>query len=450
MLRMLELTPEPAASAGVALATMDGPSRYAANMSAMNKRDEKARDLRRMKWAATGLLIAMIALFAGATFFQRAYPMLPLLGAVRAFAEAGIAGGMADWFAITALFRHPLGLPLPHTAIIPRNKDRIGENLGNFFERNFLSQEIVAEKLASVDLSGAFLRWIGKPEQVEQIADYVSALAPDLFDRVDNDEIEHFAQHVLAARIRQIELAPLAQSVLAQVAQNVDYATILTPALEELALLFHDNKDVIRRRVRAETAWIWQRVALDEKVADAVIRVLDDALKEVRNTPDHPWRRRFSDFAHELLTDLTTSPAYLAKWEALREQFLDSGGFAAGVASLWRELGQNLRADTRSSTSLVRMRLHAVIAQWAHDALNDQALQVRLNARAREAILGMIPAQRHELARLIADTVRRWDTATVTQKIEVEVGRDLQFVRINGTLIGGLVGLALHALGMLT
>ncbi|HEV3104798.1 MAG TPA: DUF445 domain-containing protein, partial [Trinickia sp.] len=332
--------------------------------------------------------------------------MLPLLGAVRAFAEAGIAGGMADWFAITALFRHPLGLPLPHTAIIPRNKDRIGENLGNFFERNFLSQEIVAEKLASVDLSGAFLRWIGKPEQVEQIADYVSALAPDLFDRVDNDEIEHFARHVLAARIRQIELAPLAQSVLAQVAQNVDYATILTPALEELALLFHDNKDVIRRRVRAETAWIWQRVALDEKVADAVIRVLDDALKEVRNTPDHPWRRRFSDFAHELLTDLTTSPAYLAKWEALREQFLDSGGFAAGVASLWRELGQNLRADTRSSTSLVRMRLRAVIAQWAHDALNDQALQARLNARAREAILGMIPAQRHELARLIADTVR--------------------------------------------
>ena len=388
----------------------------------------------------------MVALFAGARFYEHAYPAL---GFVRAFAEAGMAGGIADWFAVTALFRHPLGLPLPHTAIIPRNKDRIGENLGSFFEQNFLSQEVVAAKLADIDLSGAFVRWIGKPEQTRQIADYLATLVPELLASVDSEDVERFAQSALAARIRDIELAPVVAGVLTQAVRTIDYDAIITAALEELALLFHESRDVIRRRVREGTGWIWQRISLDEKVADAAIKVIDEAMSEVRDTPDHPWRHRFGEFAHELVLGLAASPAYLAKFEALREQLLAHPAFAAGVSGLWSELVQRSRADTRAPDSVVRSRLQAIIAQWAQDALRDEALRARLNERAREAILGMMPAQRHELAQLIADTVRRWDTATVTQKLEVEVGRDLQFVRINGTLIGGLVGLALHALGML-
>lgn len=410
------------------------------------KRDEKTRDLLRMKLVATGLLIAMVALFAGARLYEHAYPVL---GFVRAFAEAGMAGGIADWFAVTALFRHPLGLPLPHTAIIPRNKDRIGDNLGNFFEQNFLSQEVIAAKLADVDLARAFVRWIGEPNAIRQIADYLAEQVPEMLATVDGEDVERFARHALAARIRQIELEPLVAGLLTQASQSIDYDAIITPALEELALLFHENRDVIRRRVRESSGWIWQRISLDEKIADAVIRVIDQALSEVRDLPNHPWRHRFGEFAHELVVGLATSPAYLAKCEALREQLLAHPAFSACVSGLWNELVQRSRADTRAPDSVIRTRLHAIIAQWAQDALRDEALLARLNARAREAILGIVPAQRHELARLIADTVRRWDTPTVTEKLEVEVGRDLQFVRINGTLIGGLVGLALHALGML-
>jgi uncharacterized membrane-anchored protein YjiN (DUF445 family) len=410
------------------------------------KKDDKTRDLRRMKWAATGLLIAMIALFAGAGFYEHAYPVL---GFVRAFAEAGMAGGIADWFAVTALFRHPLGLPLPHTAIIPRNKDRIGENLGNFFEQNFLSQEIVAAKLAEVDLAGAFVRWIGRPEQTRQIADHLAALVPKLLATVDGEDVERFARHTIEALVRDIELAPLAAGLLTQAAQSIEYDAIITPALEELALLFHENRDVIRHRVREGTGWIWQRIAFDEKVADAVIKVIDEAMREVRDNPDHLWRRRFGEFAQELAAGLVTSPAYMAKFEALREQLLAHPAFAASVAGLWSELIHRASTDTRAPDSVLRARLHTTVTQWTQDALRDEALRERLNDRAREAILGMMPSQRHALAQLIADTVRRWDTATVTRKVEVEVGRDLQFVRINGTLIGGLVGLALHALGLL-
>ncbi len=410
------------------------------------KPQDKARDLLRMKAAATGLLVAMIALFAGSAFYERAYP---LLGFVRAFAEAGMAGGIADWFAVTALFRHPLRLPLPHTAIIPRNKDRIGENLGSFFEKNFLSREDIAAKLADVDLSGAFMRWIGKPEQTRQIADYLGTLTPDLLASVGSEDVEQFARSALAARIREIELAPLVGGILTEVAQSIDYDALITPALEELALLFHENHDVIRRRVREGTGWIWQRIALDDKVADAVIRVIDEAMRDVRDNPEHPWRRSFGEFAHELVAGLAVSPTYLAKCEAWREELLAHPAFAASVSSLWTELVERARVDAEAPDSAVKARLQALIEQWTRQALNDEALRVRLNERVRETILDMMPAQRHELARLIADTVRRWDTATVTEKIEVEVGRDLQFVRVNGTLIGGLVGLVLHALGML-
>ncbi|MEX3959175.1 DUF445 domain-containing protein [Trinickia sp. EG282A] len=410
------------------------------------QRPDKARDLRRMKAAATGLLIAMIALFAVSAFFERAYPVL---GFVRAFAEAGMAGGIADWFAVTALFRHPLRLPLPHTAIIPRNKDRIGENLGNFFEQNFLSQEDIAAKLADVDLSGAFVRWIGKPEQTGQIADYLAGLMPDLLASVGTEDVEQFTRSALAARIREIELAPLVGGVLTQVAQTIDYDALITPALEELALLFHENHDLIRRRVREGTGWIWQRIALDDKVADAVIRVIDEAMTDVRDNRDHPWRRRFGEFAHELIAGLAASPAYLAKCEAWREQLLEHPAFATWVGSLWSELVEQTRMDAQAPDSVVKARLQTLITQWTREALRDEALRSRMNERAREAILDMMPAQRHELARLIADTVRRWDTATVTEKLEVEVGRDLQFVRVNGTLIGGMVGLVLHALGTL-
>ncbi len=388
----------------------------------------------------------MIALFAGSAFYERAYPVL---GFVRAFAEAGMAGGIADWFAVTALFRHPLRLPLPHTAIIPRNKDRIGENLGNFFEQNFLSREDIAAKLADVDLSGAFMRWIGKPEQTSQIADYLAGLMPDFLARVGTEDVEQFTRRALAARVREIELAPLVAGVLTEIAQSVDYDALITPALEELALLFHENHDVIRRRVREGTGWIWQRIALDDKVADAVIRVIDEAMRDVRDNPDHPWRHRFGEFAHEFVAGLAASPAYLAKCEAWREQLLAHPAFATWVSSLRNELVQRLRTDTQAPDSVVKARLQELIAQWSREALRDESLRSRLNERAREAILDMMPAQRHELARLIADTVRRWDTATVTEKLELEVGRDLQFVRVNGTLIGGIVGLVLHALGAL-
>ncbi|MEM5435968.1 DUF445 domain-containing protein [Paraburkholderia diazotrophica] len=408
--------------------------------------DGRMRQLRHMKLAATGLLVAMVALFAGARLLEHLHP---LLGYVRAFAEAGIAGGLADWFAITALFRRPLGLPLPHTAIIPRKKRRIAQNLGQFFERNFLSPEVVAVKLADVDLARPFLQWIAQPQQVDQIADYLTAVVPNEIDALDVHRLDRMALNAISERVRELDLSPIATGVLARLTQGIDYDTIIVAALDELGLLVDDNRDVIRGRVRNETGWILQRMSVDAKVTDAVIKVLDDALDEVRNTRDHPWRRRLSMLAHEQLLALGESPMYLAKWNALRDEALQSEAFCQRIGCVRCDLLGRLRADMQSPDSFVGARLHAAVEQSVQDASKDERLRERLTACARDAILDVIPALRHELGLLIADTVSRWDTATVTWKIELEVGRDLQFVRINGTLIGGLVGLLLHAIGAL-
>jgi uncharacterized membrane-anchored protein YjiN (DUF445 family) len=408
--------------------------------------DGRMRDLRLMKRAATGLLIAMAVLFAAAWLIETRYPAV---GYVRAFAEAGIAGGVADWFAITALFRRPLGLPLPHTAIIPRKKYRIAQNLGQFFERNFLSEQSVSVRLADLDLAAPVMRWLVQPQQLEHIAGYIVALVPQEIDALDDETLDRMTREAIAERVREIDLAPLAAGALAQLTQAIDYDAIIMAALGELGLLVSDNKDVIRARVRNETGWILQRMSVDAKVTDAVIKVLDDALEEVRSTPDHPWRRRLSELAHEQLLALGNSPTYLAKWDALREEALLSDAFAQHIGRVQRDLMEKLRTDIQSPESFVRARLRAALERLASGAAEDESLHARLTAYAREAILDMVPALRHELGLLIADTVLRWDTATVTWKIELEVGRDLQFVRINGTLIGGLVGLVLHAIGAL-
>ena len=399
-----------------------------------------------MKLAATGLLVAMAVLFAAAWQMETRYPAF---GYVRAFAEAGIAGGVADWFAITALFRRPLGLPLPHTAIIPRKKHRIAQNLGQFFERNFLSEDSVSVRLADLDLAAPAMRWLVQPQQLEHIAGYIAALVPKEIDALDDETLDRMARDAIAERVREVDLAPLAAAALAELTQAIDYDAIIMAALGELGALVDDNKDVIRARVRNETGWILQRMSVDAKVTDAVIKVLDDAVEEVRSTPDHPWRRRLSKLAHEQLLAMGHSPMYLAKWDALREQALQSDAFAQRIGGLRRDLIEKLRRDAQSPDSFARVGLRAALERLARGAAEDESLHARVAAYAREAILDMVPALRHELGLLIADTVLRWDTATVTTKIELEVGRDLQFVRINGTLIGGLVGLVLHAIGAL-
>ncbi|WP_206957049.1 DUF445 domain-containing protein [Trinickia acidisoli] len=408
--------------------------------------DDKIRAYTRMKGLATALLAAM----AGVYVLSRIYePRYPALGFARALAEAAMVGGIADWFAVTALFRHPLRLPLPHTAIIPRNKDRIGENLAKFVETNFLAPELIAGKLERIDFTTQFARWLAVPERGKQIAQWALDFVPSLLSAIDDEDVRRFIHDNVAQRVRDVDTPLLVGTIADTLLEDNRHQAVVTELLEQLALLFEEHKPLIRQRVRESTAWIWKKLSIDEKVSDNLIAVVDDALKALSDNPDHAWRRGFDDAIRSFVVQLKTSPDYLAKWDALKERLLEHPALKEYLSIVWRDIKASIERDAAAPDSYVKARIEAAIAGIAKGLLDDAAMRERLDAWLRETMLAVIDAQRHAIARLISDTVHHWDAQTVTEKIELEVGRDLQFVRINGTVIGGIVGLLLHTLDVL-
>ena len=408
--------------------------------------DGKTRAYTRMKRLASGLLAAM----AGVYVVSRCYePRFPALGFARAWAEAAMVGGIADWFAVTALFRHPLRLPLPHTAIIPRNKDRIGENLAKFVETNFLAPEIIAGKLERIDFTTQFARWLSEPARIRQLARWALDFLPTLLAAIDDEDVRRFIHDNLARRVRDVQTPLIVGAIAETLLEDNRHQAVVSELLQQLTQLFEEHKPLLRQRVRESTAWIWKKLSIDEKVSDNLIAVVDETLKDLSENPDHAWRRGFDDAIRQFVLQLKTSPDYLAKWESLKERLLDHPALKQYLATIWSDIKASVERDAAAPHSYVSERLEEALAGVAKGLLEDAAMRERLNVWLRETMLTVIGAQRHAIARLISDTVRHWDADTVTQKIEIEVGRDLQFVRINGTIIGGIVGLVLHTLDVL-
>ncbi len=405
-----------------------------------------ANDATAMRRAATGLLLLMAVVFLCAQHYEK---VMPAIGPVRAFAEAAVIGALADWFAVTALFRHPLGIPIPHTAIVARNKDRIGDNLGRFVEENFLAPQLVAARIARVDFAGRMAKWLAEPAQAAWLAGGLTSVLPKVLGALDDTDLRRFARAHLSAGARRIDVAPLAGEILELLTRNDRHQELLTQLIEQLPGLLEEYKPQIRERVKQEVWWGLRTVALDEIVYQKFIDALERFLEELRTTPTHELRQRFDRAVRRLIGDLKSSPEYQARGEALRERLLENPALHGYVASLWDEIRDRILEDAASASSAIRAQFQSSIANLGLALLGDLAMQDKLNGWVRAEIVEQVAAHGHHVAKLISDTVRRWDAETVTQKVEAEVGRDLQYIRINGTLIGGLAGLALYALSAL-
>jgi len=400
-----------------------------------------------MKVVATGLLVVMAAVFA---FTRTLEPTYPWLGYVKSFAEAAMVGGLADWFAVTALFRHPLGLPIPHTAIIPRNKDRIGEALANFIRENFLIPSVVARRMQRLDVAAAAGRFLQTPAgEGTRIRAGASRLIADIFESLDDERLGGIVKGAISARLRKMEISPLLGHALASAINEDRHVPMLEAAIRWTARALDANEQLIREMVRKKANWALKLAGLDEKLADSIIDGLRKLTVEMSTDPAHPVRVKVEEALAQLANDLQQRPETRERVEAMKEQLLDNKSVNLWLDTLWQRGREAIIKAARNPDAVLAGKLGEVLKSLGGTLEKDRRIRGAINEFARRAVVGMAASYGGSIVKLVSETVRGWDARTVTDRLEAAVGRDLQYIRINGTLVGGLVGLVLHVIDKL-
>jgi uncharacterized membrane-anchored protein YjiN (DUF445 family) len=391
-----------------------------------------------MKRRATGLLAVALLIFIVALVFE---PQYPWLGYVRATAEASLVGGLADWFAVTALFKHPLGIPIPHTAIVATRKERIGQILGTFVQKHFLSREVITGNLRRVHPAERAASWLADRDHARQISrQFASGLAKTI-EALPRDEVQELVGQVVRNRVRSFQVAPALGKTLALALGDNRQEELLNAAVRLAADAVRTNRDVIRDRVRAETPW-WVPPVVDDKIYQKIIAAVERLLGDMVKDPAHPLRTAFDDAIKDFIDRLQHSPEVIARAEALKEEWLMDEGTADLSRRLWDGIQEAVRGAAGGNN--LPTPFDNGLSEFGVALQSNQAILSEIDDLLIELTAGVVEKYRIEIGDLIAQTVAGWDPEATSKRFELAVGRDLQFVRINGTLVGGLVGLAIY------
>ncbi|HET7308304.1 MAG TPA: DUF445 domain-containing protein [Gammaproteobacteria bacterium] len=405
---------------------------------------DQLRRLRQTKLAATGLLAFMAAVFAISLEFE---PSAPWLRFVQAFTEAALVGGLADWFAVTALFRRPLGLPIPHTAILVRRKDAIGEALARFVEENFLTRDAVSAKLSALDFVRHGAVWLKRDGNLHKVSTSGAAFAAGLGNLFDARDIRGWLADNFKSGLAQIEFAPLAGRLLDVATRGNHHQRLLNAAVRIGREVLEENRLVIRARIGERSPW-WLPKFIDEEIFKKLMDELERALEAIGADASHPARERFNEAMRQFIVDLKHDPEYRARGEALKQELVRHPELEAYLGRMSREFGQMVGRELRDPESALYARLESNLDRFIAALLSKPELRTELNGWIKNGVLFIVEQYRHEIGALISETVRSWDAKPTARRIELEVGRDLQFIRINGTVVGGLVGLIIYAFSL--
>ncbi|MCJ8156250.1 DUF445 domain-containing protein [Sphingomonas sp. LaA6.9] len=396
-----------------------------------------------MRAAATGLLVLMAAVFLVARYME---PLHPAWGFVKAFAEAAMVGGLADWFAVTALFRHPLGLPIPHTAIIPRNKDRIGDTLALFLRDNFLTPTVVARRMYRVDVAAAAGRFLANPDVTGEgrLRQGASRLAADILEALDQERLGGMVKNAIAQRLDALDVAPILGQALDAAMKEGRHLPLQEGIINWAAETLAANEHIIRDMVHERAGTILRWTGLDENVANAIIKGLHKLLFDMADDPDHPLRARVNEAFANLAFDLQHDKDMQAKVDRWKGEIVRNPAMQRWIDGLWEQARQGLLKAARDPDAALAGKLGEALRHLGTTLQQDEGLRETINRFARRTAVGATATYGDGLVRLVSDTVRGWDAETITGRLENAVGRDLQYIRVNGTLVGGLVGLIIH------
>ncbi|MFT7041519.1 MAG: uncharacterized membrane-anchored protein YjiN (DUF445 family) [Urechidicola sp.] len=405
----------------------------------------RRQDLTRMKRFATGLLLVVTGIYILTRIFHGA---LPWLGYLEATMEAAMVGAIADWFAVTALFRHPLGLKIPHTAIIPNRKDQIAAQFGTFVQQNFLSEDVIAEKIRAMNLSHQVAQWIVTPSNAEAVAEQMTAGLAGAVRVMNDTDIQTLIEEKVANRIRETSFSPLIGELLTFLTSGRRQQEAIDVGVRIALGLLADSDDQLRETVNAETPW-WFPSTLDKAVYKKLVRSFSKTLYEMQVDIFHPMRVRIVRMTTQFMQDLKYSEDIAHKEAAIKEDLLNQPALRDFTGSLWTDIKAALLDQSENPNAELKQTIQRAVIRFGESVLDDPALAAKIDGWAQDGGRYLIRTYGHEVARLIASTIESWDPEATAERIEIQIGKDLQFIRINGTVVGGLAGLSIHTLSEL-
>jgi uncharacterized membrane-anchored protein YjiN (DUF445 family) len=401
-----------------------------------------------MRWTATGMLAAMAVIFIAT--HGLATTGHPAWGYINAFAEAAMVGGLADWFAVTALFRHPLGLPIPHTAIIPENKDRIADTMAAFLRENFLTPAVVARRMSAMNIAKAAGEFLaasperGESDHRSRITSGAAELLAEVLESLDPDRLGNQVRSGLAAQLAKLDIAPLAGRMIESAMTDKRHQPLIDGFVRWAGLTIEDNEETLREIIHQRVSGVLRWAGIDKTISSSVLDGLYKLLAEVLVNPDHPLRGKIEEGLAKLGQDLQHDPETRAKVEDMKRDLIANPAVAVWWTGVWERIRQSLIRRARDPESQMGAEMRNMLAELGEALQADARLQHQINRFARRTAVGIATRYGDQIVRLVSETVKRWDARTITDRVEGAVGRDLQFIRINGTLVGGLVGMTLH------
>jgi uncharacterized membrane-anchored protein YjiN (DUF445 family) len=404
---------------------------------------DRRRLLARGRRLATGLLVVVAAVYVALQVWDSEGTAA---GYLEATAAAGLVGGLADWFAVTALFRRPLRLPIPHTAIIVERKDAFGQTLGGFVQTSFLTPDIIAERVRAAAVVPRMAAWLSEPGNAARLARHAADAAVTAADLVRDDEVHGALEEAVRRRVEATPLAPLAGRALEVMTRDGRHHELLDVVLRAVDRFLAENRESLRARFGAESPW-WLPGAAEDRIFERLLDGARTVLGEVARNPDHELRADVDARVRRLAADLQTSPALRERGEQLKHELLAQPELRAWVAQVWADIKAGLRSQAADPGSALRRRLADTIAELGRRLVDDPALAGRVEQGLETAVRYVADQFSDEIGTMVSGTVARWDAHETADRLELLLGPDLQFIRINGTVVGGLAGLAIHAIG---
>lgn len=405
---------------------------------------EKRKQLNRYKAFATGLFLLMAALFIITTILQKSNTS-HWIGYVRAFSEAAMVGALADWFAVTALFRHPLGLPIPHTNLIESSKQKLGDNLGNFVVNNFLSPENIRPYIEKIKISNFVGEWLSKQKNQEILMVNLSEIVLDILNKLDDSEVSEFISKKVSEMTDNIKLNAILGNGVQYLLDKNDHQKIISNLAAQIKHYIIENKDVIQERVK-KGSYSFIPSFVDNKIADKIASGLADFFKEIEENPKHEIRDLITRKIYEFSTDLKENPKWNEEFRTIKNDLLKNDKLSEYSTDIWNSIKKTLTEELQNDNSTLKNYLSKNLNEFSQNLKSDEKLQAKIDNWVRMTAYKYILKNTHQFGSLISSTVGNWQGKELSEKLELEVGKDLQFIRVNGTLVGGLVGLIIYTI----